>query len=267
VAAACVAALDVEDLQLRLEGLRFDRPVVVPPSGRRIRIHALAEESAADGSARVRVALQADIAGFRDECFSGYCVWGPVPAKWDRTRPMLSDPLPIDPKERLYGSIYFQGPTFQHIEAFYGISARHCIARIGVSRHASAEVNAGPLILDAWETRDCFLHSIQVCVPQLRLLPLSIESLETRGFAKGDLYMSARERLQEDRDYVYDIEVSDEAGRLVESISGYRCRVVDRYTNEEVLEYVRAVHDTARMVGEASMEALHEAADSDHAIF
>jgi enediyne polyketide synthase len=179
----------------------------------------------------------------------------------------MTQPLPFDPKERLYGSIYFQGPTFQHIEAFYELSARHCIARVGVSQQASLAVNAGPLILDSWETRDCFLHSIQVCVPQKRLLPLSIESLETRRFPKGRVYMSARERLQDDRDYVYDIEVFDEAGRLVEYIFGYRCRVVDRYSNEEVLEYVRALHELARLAGGTGRTSVGELPEPDRAVF
>jgi enediyne polyketide synthase len=267
VAAACVETLDVADLQLRLEGLRFDRPVVVPPAGRRIRIHAFAEEPTADGSVRVRVAVQAEVAGFRDECFSGVCVWGAAPTTWESSGPAIGQPLPFDPKERLYGSIYFQGPTFQHIEAYYELSARHCIARVGVSQQAALAVNAGPLILDSWETRDCFLHSIQVCVPQKRLLPLSIESLETRGFPRGQVYMSARERLQEDRDYVYDIEVFDEAGRLVEYILGYRCRVVDRYSNEEVLEYIRALHELARLAGGTGRTSVEELPEPDRAVF
>jgi enediyne polyketide synthase len=266
VAAACVETLDITDLHLRYEGLRFERPIVVPSAGLRIWIHAFAEEPDTDGSIRVRVKVETDVAGFHEACFSGVCVWGSAPNAWDSPGPAITRPLPFNPKDRLYGSIYFQGPTFQHIEAFYELSARHCIARVGVWSQASVAVNGGPLILDSWETRDCFLHSIQVCVPQLRLLPLSIESLQTRGFSKGNVYMSARERLQDDRDYVYDIEVFDEAGSLIECICGYRCRVVDRYRNEEVLEYVRALHESARLASETGRAQVNELQEPDRAL-
>jgi enediyne polyketide synthase len=119
---------------------------------------------------------------------------------------------------------------------------------VRVSRRAAeAPPQAGPLILDAWETRDCFLHAIQICVPRLRLLPLSIESLETRGFPEeGSVYISASERVNDGRDYVYDIEVLDEGGQVIECISGYRCRAVDQYRNEDILRYIREIHEAAQ---------------------
>jgi len=114
---------------------------------------------------------------------------------------------------------------------------------VRVSRPAPEAVPQGALLLDRWEIRDCFLHAIQICVPQLRLLPVSIESLETRGFPQRDIYLCASERVKEGRDYVYDIDVLDESGRVIECITGYRCRAVDQFRNEDVLRYIRGIHD------------------------
>jgi enediyne polyketide synthase len=242
VAAACAEPFDIKGVVPRLEALKFERPIVVGPDGRTILIRALAEEPSDEGQVRVRVSVFTEIAGSQTECFSGYCVWGTPSGTWGRGAPVTSSPLPFDPAERLYGSIYFQGPMFQHIEAFHEVSERSCLARVRISRQGASATAAGPLLLDAWEVRDCFLHAIQICVPHLRLLPLSIESLETHGYPGQNVYLSARERLQEGRDYVYDIEVFDEQGAVVECISGYRCRIVDNYRNKDVLAYIRRIH-------------------------
>jgi enediyne polyketide synthase len=243
VAAACADSLDIENVPPRLEALRFDRPIVVPPAGRTIYVRAFVDEPTAEGVVRVKVAIESDIAGNRTECFSGYCVWGITSLAWGAARPVSSSALPIDPNELLYGSIYFQGPTFQHIAAFHEVSERHCVARVRVSRPDPEAVSQGSLLLDRWDIRDCFLHAIQICVPQLRLLPVSIESLESRGFAQRDVYLCASERSQEGRDYIYDIDVLDEGGRVIECITGYRCRAVDQFRKDDVLQYVRAIHD------------------------
>lgn len=256
VAAACTEPFDTKGAIPRLEGLKFERPIVVGTEGRTILIHALAEEPSAEGRVRVRVSVFAEIAGTPTECFSGYCVWGTASGTWGQGAPITSTPLPFDPAERLYGSIYFQGPVFQHIEAFYEVSDRSCLARVRISRQGAAASAAVPLLLDAWEVRDCFLHAIQICVPQLRLLPLSIDSLETRGYPGQSVYMSARERLQEGRDYLYDIEVFDEQGEVVECISGYRCRIVDNYRNKDVLAYIRRIHALSASVhAQAQLQA------------
>jgi enediyne polyketide synthase len=242
VAAACAEPFDTKGVIPRLEALKFDRPIVVGPDGRTILIRALAEEPSSEGQVRVRVSVFAEIGGNQTECFSAYCVWGAASGTWGKGAPITSAPLPFDPAERLYGSIYFQGPMFQHIEAFHEVSDRSCLARVRISRQGAEATGAGPLLLDAWEVRDCFLHAIQICVPHLRLLPLSIESLETHGYPGQSVYLSARERLQEGRDYVYDLEVFDEQGEVVECISGYRCRIVDNYRDKDVLAYIRRIH-------------------------
>ena len=245
VAAACADSLDIGNIPPRLEALRFERPIVVPAEGRTIYIRTFVDEPTAAGIVRVKVSIESDINGNRTECFSGCCIWGTTTRAWESARPVASNALPIDPHELLYGSLYFQGPTFQHIAAFHEVSEHHCVARVRVSRPSPEAVPPGSLLLDRWEIRDCFLHAIQICVPQLRLLPVSIESLETRGFAQGDIYLCASERLKEGRDYVYDIDVLDEAGRVIECITGYRCRAVDQFRKEEVLQYVRAIHALA----------------------
>ena len=256
VAATCAEPFDIKGVTPRLEALEFRRPIVVGPEGRMILIRALAEEPSNEGQVRVRVSVFAEIAGSQTECFSGYCVWGTASGTWGKGAPITSSALPFDPGERLYGSIYFQGPVFQHIEAFHEVSDRSCLARVRISRQGAAATAAGPLLLDAWEVRDCFLHAIQICVPHLRLLPLSIDSLETRGYPGQSVYLSARERLQEGRDYVYDLEVFDEQGELVECISGYRCRIVDNYRNKDVLAYIRRIHALSASVrAQAQLQA------------
>ena len=219
-----------------VENARFGRPIVVPAGGRRIRITALVTERGPQG-ARVRVGVRSEVTQFQADHFEAEFVWGSACEPHVRDHSPWDGALPLDPARDLYGRILFQGPMFRHIVAYHELSRTSCRVLIAVPEE---RVGLGPkdLLLGAPLVRDAFLHSIQLCVPEVRILPVSMERIITRRHSAKRLYLSARERLRDERDFLYDVDVLDETGRLVEQLQGFRCRIVDKYTDQAVLDVV-----------------------------
>ena len=84
------------------------------------------------------------------------------------------------------------------------------------------------------------------------ILPVGIERIVTRA-AGGQLYMSAKERYHVDNEYCYDLEVFDADGYLVEVLQGFRCRILEAYTDAVALEKIAGIHQEA-----ADRARLHE---------
>lgn len=247
VALQCVRVMLSDARPPALENLRFARPIVVPAEGRRIRIYARAQEPHPDGSLRVHVEIRSSLADYDAESFSADCVWrdAPLPAA-PKLDPRWPEPLSIRPEDGLYGTLFFQGPTFRHVAAFLDVSSTHCVAQIRApASFGPQELLDGPILGPA-AIRDCFLHAIQICVPQYRILPIGIDSLVTTGLRCSSVYLLATERLHTDKEFLYDMDVVSENGELVEQIRGYRCRIIDRYDDEGTLSVVALLHEEAR---------------------
>jgi enediyne polyketide synthase len=233
-----------------LENLRFVRPIVVPTQGRSVRIYAQAQEHDADGSLRVRVEIRSSLTGFDVESFSAECVWRNAPRTTLHMSPTVwPEPLPVDPRRQLYGALFFQGPLFQRVISLHDVSARHCLVRIRLTAQTNGAASGvsdlvGP-VLGSAAARDGYLHAIQVCVPQYRILPIGIESLETRISGSEYGYLIANERERTDQEFVYDVEVFGDSGELIERIRGYRCKIVDTFDDEPTLALMARLHKQA----------------------
>ena len=112
------------------------------------------------------------------------------------------------------------------------LAAKGCVAEIG--NRASADWFAGfltqDLVLADPGTRDALMHSIQCCVPDATLLPAGIERLyladpRTVG-VNEQVTLHAVERQRDGDTYLYDLDVRDPDGRLVERWEGLRLQAV-----------------------------------------
>lgn len=219
---------------------RFGRPVVVPPGGRKVRIHALVDEAAASGERRVHVTLRSAVTDFESDHFACDMVWDKETLSEARTAFDWPAPLPVDPQQGLYGTILFQGPMFRNVLAYHSVSPTSCRAAIRVPPRDLTGL--APTLLGAPEVRDAFLHAIQLCVPEFRILPVSIDCIRTKPHESPILFLSAVERLREGRDFLYDVEVRDEGGRLVEVLQGFRCRSVEVFDDAPTLALIQRMH-------------------------
>jgi enediyne polyketide synthase len=211
-----------------LSDVRFLRPIVVPLDGScTLRIAALQKSPGT-----VEVVLRSSDTGFLADHFQATLRYqqlpvavGPLPGGAD-TR------LPIDPGADLYGRVLFQGGRFRRLRGYRQLSATGCVAELSANRADEwfGGYLPGELVLADPGARDAVMHSIQCCVPDATLLPAGIEQLyladpKLVGDAE-QLVMSAREREHDGDSYLYDVDVYDPDGGLVEQWLGLRLQAV-----------------------------------------
>jgi enediyne polyketide synthase len=87
------------------------------------------------------------------------------------------------------------------------------------------------LLLGDPGARDALLHGIQVCVPDVTLLPIGVDRVEPAGPGRpagGSARLVAVARAQHGDTFEYDVSVLDSAGAVLERWSGLRLRAVGR---------------------------------------
>ncbi len=210
-----------------LTGVEFLRPIVVPVQGHTtIRIAALVRD---DGD--VEAVIRSSDTGFQADHFRATLRYSQSLAATvtPNEQPRL---LPLDPARELYGPILFQGKRFQRLLGYQQLAATKCVAEI--SNVATSPWFAGflaqDLVLADPGTRDALMHTIQCCVPDATLLPAGIERLyladPAEAAALGQVTLHAVERRRDGDTYIYDLDVRDPAGKLVERWEGLRLQAV-----------------------------------------
>jgi enediyne polyketide synthase len=246
VACATVGATPA-DMLVTLEDVEFHKPIVVPAEGRAIRVYAQVIDERA-GQKQVRVTIRSSVTHYESDYFVAVCVLSDAAFPNQVNEALWPAPLSVNPHEFLYGSVFFQGPMFQNITSFHDLSSTHC--RVMVKRPATTLVfdpdTKYGTIFGAPEVRDSYLHAVQACVPEHRILPVGIEKIFTRASECEHVYMSATERYHVGNEYCYDLEVYDPDGFLVEVLQGFRCRILESYDNAVVLGQIQGIHDEAQ---------------------
>ncbi|MBV9823641.1 MAG: SDR family NAD(P)-dependent oxidoreductase, partial [Actinobacteria bacterium] len=221
------AALTGDDRPPVLADVEFLRPIVVPVEGQTtIRVATLVTD---DGD--VQAVIRSSDTGFQADHFR-------ATLRYSESLPETAGPaqgnelLPLDPGGELYGPVLFQGARFQRLVGYEQLAATSCTARISTRPTADwfAGFLAQDLVLADPGTRDALMHTIQCCVPDATLLPAGIERLylaDRRRVAGTDtVTLHAVERHRDGDTYLYDLDVRDPAGALVERWEGLRLQAV-----------------------------------------
>jgi enediyne polyketide synthase len=212
-----------------LEDVEFLRPIVVRPgAATTMRLAALVRDDET-----VAVSIRAEDTGYSADHFRA-TLRLPQPALPDQgpSREAIQlAPVPVDPITELYGGVMFQGKRFQRLLGYRRASARHAVAELSTTTPAPwfAPYLPQERVLADPGTRDAVMHSLQCCVPDATLLPQGVEKLYLSDPAAQDVeyvIMDARERSQDGDSYIYDIDVLDPEGSVVERWEGLTLRAV-----------------------------------------
>jgi enediyne polyketide synthase len=132
----------------------------------------------------------------------------------------------------LYGPIIFHKGCFQRISKYQALNATECQAEIAADGQTVwfGPYLPGRFVLGDPGARDASLHAIQACVPHQRILPAGVEKIEIFDTRPGKRFVRARERFRQGNTFVYDFEVSDTNGKVVERWSGLELRAVENLT-------------------------------------
>ncbi|PDP84378.1 erythronolide synthase [Glycomyces fuscus] len=213
-----------------LESVRFTRPVAVRPGGSTtIRVAALVRDARS-----VEVVVLSEETGYAADHFRARLHW---PDGEDRVPPSRSDGhlpgilprVPLEPSE-LYGSVLFQGKRFQRLLSYHRAGARDVVAELSVEERDDWFGTFMPQrrVLADPGARDAVMHALQTCVPDGTLLPEGVDRLRLARphDGCGRVLLRARERSCEGDSHVYDVDLYDSSGAVVESWEGLRLRVV-----------------------------------------
>ncbi|MEU2249394.1 SDR family NAD(P)-dependent oxidoreductase [Streptomyces sp. NPDC019224] len=212
-----------------LADMEFLRPIVVPSDGSTtLRVAVLAE-----GSGTVRAVLRSSDTAFQADHFRATLRYDLPMAAGTPRPPGASDPvIPLQPQNELYGTVLFQGDRFQRLLGYRQLAARGCTARISsTTRHDwFGAFHPADLSLADPGTRDALMHSIQCCVPDATLLPAAVRRLWLADPGKmrtlTEVTLSAAEVWRHGDTYLYDVDVHDSSGELVERWEGLRLQAV-----------------------------------------
>ena len=126
------------------------------------------------------------------------------------------------------GYLFHRG-RFCRLRGYRLLKAKECVAEITADDGA---VWFGPylpaeFVLGNPAARDAALHAIQACIPHRRILPTGIERMVIRRNESGAHFVRAKERLRDGNNFVYDVEITDARGEVIERWDGLRLRAVE----------------------------------------
>jgi enediyne polyketide synthase len=238
-----------------VEDLRFEHPIVVESGSRvTLRIAALVRETGL-----VDVVIRSSQTSFQVDHFRCSCAFADAPIFSSSGRPEYVAPpktslRPLDPLRELYGNLLFQGPRFQRVAGYRRLSARFSSAEICPASHRAGSQQAGSqqawfnsylpatLMLGDAAARDAALHSIQACVPDATLLPVSVDRISLHQLASDEtLIAHASERWQDGNTYCYDLELRTPEGAARECWQGLRLRKMEDAKTQDFPDSLAAV--------------------------
>ena len=206
------------------ENVRFSRPVHIPDGASvTVRLAALVRSPGV-----VEVVLRTSETAFQVDHFRAVCRFGTTGLP-SATHPISYETLPIDPGRDLYGSILFQSGRFRRLRAYHRLRATECIAEIapGGAGDWFARYLPATLALGDPGARDAVIHSVQACIPHATVLPIGVERIiVARADEPGPGYVHAHERSSDGGLLVYDLDVTDAGGALIERWEGLQLQVV-----------------------------------------
>lgn len=231
MAQVSMALMETDRLPV-FENVRFNRPIAVSEgSATPIRVAALKRSGD-----RVEVAIRCASSGFHADHFSATC-------RFDAEAPAATRRLPADafeadpaagslvPDRHLYGDILFQSGRFRRLKGYRHLRARACVAEISAARSDDwfSTYLPGGLVLGDAAVRDAALHGLQACIPHQTILPVEVERIVFSPAESGEptVLLAARERWHEGKRFVYDLEIADEGGRVLEQWEGLHLQQVD----------------------------------------
>jgi enediyne polyketide synthase len=207
-----------------LEDLEFLRPIVVlPGASTPIRVAALVIDEDT-----VEAVIRSGETGFQADHFRATLRYPQRPLDAPPAPEDGLPPVPIDPSRDLYGGILFQGKRFQRLLCYDRLAAKYCEARISLTQVAPWFGTFLPqdTLLGDLGARDAFMHSIQCCVPNATLLPVGVRRLTPSVRTEGQVTMYATELSRTGDTFLYDVDVRDETGEVVERWEGMKLQAV-----------------------------------------
>ncbi len=186
----------------------------------------------------IEVCLRSEETDFQVDHFRAFCRFGVAADRSaERFSParLPAHPPVVDSTQDLYGRILFHRGRFCRLTGYRLATARECIAEIKPDTGVSwfGPYLPSGLVLGDPGARDAALHAIQACIPHRRILPTGIDHLVILRGETGLRIARSKERFRDGNDFVYDVEITDADGELIEYWQGLRLRAVEEMASSQ----------------------------------
>jgi len=206
--------------------LAFERPIPISPrESAAIRVYANAGSCGA-----IKVAIRAEQTGFEIDHFRGVIRFEAA-SQLDRVRAPQHEPESSIDAAALYGSVLFQSGRFQRVERYSILTSTACRAHL---KHAGKDAPRwfGPyspltLVLGDPGFHDAAIHAIQACIPRRTVIPTAVDEIRIfRHLDAPEIVVEAVERSSGNGAFVYDLDLLDAQGNILEQWRGLVLRTV-----------------------------------------
>lgn len=218
--------LEHSELLPTLRDLHFDHPIVIPRDRPlTLRLAALRRKPGF-----VSVAIRCSSSSFKIDHFSGNCIFGKKESIDGNGAGLEHTQTPgLLNGKSLYERILFHRGRFRRVESYESLHSRQSVARLTAplqapwfARHLPPE-----FVLGDSASRDAALHSIQACIPHRTILPVGVDRLVPGvAWTRGASVVHAVERSSDGDNFIYDISITDAAGKVCEKWQGLHLRAV-----------------------------------------
>jgi enediyne polyketide synthase len=210
-----------------LEQVELTHPIVIPAGAREtVRVATLVRRTG-----EVEVALRSSTTMLQVDHFRACCKSSAAAAEAGQPVPSgAGEILPLAPEQDLYSSgILFHRGRFRRLLSYSLLQADACAATIsgGAEDAWFGRFLPADLRLGDPSVRDAAVHAIQASIPHATVLPVRVRRIvpgllvgpgpwQVRGYQRG----------QEGKSLVWDLEIFDHQGELVETWQGLELQVV-----------------------------------------
>ena len=221
-------ALLPESGRVTVENAVFQSPIIVPKDGS-VRIRVCASRV---GERRFIATVRSETSDFAVDCFRAQLQLDPPTpeAISPRTVSVNGHLVEMDIDRDFYDAVLFHTGQFRTIRRFFAIHRNESRAAIELAEPRPWFGGALPqrLVLGNPGLNDAAAHCHQGSVPQYSLLPASVERIVFNEPAKvGRFLIGTTERSISQNHVTIDVEIVDEAGRLVQRWESLTFRRVD----------------------------------------
>jgi enediyne polyketide synthase len=210
-----------------LEEVELAQPIVVPAGTQEtMRVATLVRRSG-----EVELALRCSTTMLQTDHFRAVCKWpGSMPESEQPPYSFTEESLPLVPEQDLYDSgILFHRGRFRRLLSYSLLQADACVAMIsgGFAGTWFGRFLPADLMLGDPSVRDAAVHAIQASIPHATVLPVRVRRV-VPGLLTGPGPWQVRgQQLEQDgKRLVWDLEILDQQGNLVEIWQGLELQVV-----------------------------------------
>ncbi len=212
-----------------IKHIQLQRPIIVDEDkGTTIEIRALMlARDDAHAPPQIKVSIRTENTGFKVDHFSAIFEKSEMSDEIV-TIPQFECPLSIEPNIDLYYSKFlFQGPMYQRIQHIYDLRDDYCLMQTQV-KYDNIYQLGDPF------TRDTYLQAGQIPIPKDICLPKYIDAIKRYPVpvkAGENLWCEVQKYEHTDKEVKANIRVFNQAGQLVESLSGCVNQIIEHKEN------------------------------------